>query len=1243
MRILAIRGNNLASLSRPFELDLNAPPLGSSGLFVITGPTGAGKSSILDALCLALFDRMPRLPGGSGVAVGRADEGEQLRVRSNDVRSILSRGAGSGFAEVDFQGVDGHRYRARWEVRRAYNRPGGRLQQQDVTLTDLAANQRLGHGKQETLQLISRRLGLTFEQFRRSVLLAQGDFAAFLKAKGDERSSLLERITGSEIYSELSIAAHRRASDEQLQLQQLEQRLQENPPLEASAREELQHQLQQLDAEIQDLKQQLEALQRQVQWYSHHASLQQAWQQANASHREALQAWEEASGRRDLLQRVERVQPLRSLLDAANRCQLEVTDARQNLQESQRRLQSAIDKEAATQREVTQAAAALQQAEKALEAARPLLARGRQLDSAMDSAQQRITLMASELAQLEQAAREIADQIRRREETRAESLRLQQEADDWLQRQAFLAPVAQQWARWQALLQQLLALQREASLLQEREKAVAERLTRGQQRLQQYQRQQDRLTEQLQDLQQEMGRLEAAVAACPLDELSVRRSELTAQHETLRVAHDCWQQADQVRQQLAGERADALRAGQARDQARERLQILTRERGELEAALDEARRALDLALLTQSEHAEHLRAALQAGEHCPVCGATEHPWASADGLLTRQLAQQRQRVAELERERTRIVAESSVQEEREQQALARIEQAERRIELAEQSLQRLQRTWVAGMPPGFTADGLNAATTGQQLVQAMALSQTSLEQVLEKERSAHRLRKRLDEMRGDWSTLQQEEKQLAAGQAALTLELQEWGAEQVGATQRMAAIRDEQAGIHLQLDEALHGVSGWRRRMEQDGAGFLQWLAGQLAQWDERQAALQRVTESLAGDERELAIQQRVLQERQQAVEAQQRHLRSEREQLAGLEAERSEIFAGQGMDVVETRLNDTLASARVALEEAQRHLSGAAGERAEAAQMEQHWSRQRQQCAERLELANTHLEQALRSQGLTREALQRLLRHDAGWLQQEKASLDELKITLERHASTLQARATDLAQQEKMQPAETLEQLQIQQDEARSLLDERLTLRAECQAALREDTARRARAQELQQAFTEQRERWHSWAGLDSLIGSHDGRKFRTFAQGLTLDTLLAQANHHLQELAPRYLLQRVPGSDLELQVVDRDMGDEVRSVHSLSGGESFLLSLALALGLASISGGSTRVESLFIDEGFGSLDQETLDITISSLDTLQSLGRQVGIISHLSALVERVGVRVEVQKLGEGRSRVQVMGVAG
>jgi exonuclease SbcC len=118
------------------------------------------------------------------------------------------------------------------------------------------------------------------------------------------------------------------------------------------------------------------------------------------------------------------------------------------------------------------------------------------------------------------------------------------------------------------------------------------------------------------------------------------------------------------------------------------------------------------------------------------------------------------------------------------------------------------------------------------------------------------------------------------------------------------------------------------------------------------------------------------------------------------------------------------------------------------------------------------------------------------------------------------------------------------------------------------------------------------------------------------------------------------VPSSDLELQIIDKDMADDVRSVHSLSGGESFLVSLALALGLASLSSNKTQVESLFIDEGFGSLDPETLDIAIASLDTLQALGRKVGIISHVPILVERIGAKVVVEKQGGGKSTVTIVG---
>jgi exonuclease SbcC len=189
------------------------------------------------------------------------------------------------------------------------------------------------------------------------------------------------------------------------------------------------------------------------------------------------------------------------------------------------------------------------------------------------------------------------------------------------------------------------------------------------------------------------------------------------------------------------------------------------------------------------------------------------------------------------------------------------------------------------------------------------------------------------------------------------------------------------------------------------------------------------------------------------------------------------------------------------------------------------------------------------------------------------------------------------------------------------------------------EDERRRKEAASLQTELERQRSRWATWESLRELIGAADGARFRNFAQGLTLDLLVDHANVHLEDLARRYELQRVPGAEMDLQVIDREMGDEVRGTHSLSGGETFLVSLALALGLASLASSRVQVESLFIDEGFGALDADSLDMAIASLDALYSLGRQVGVISHVSTLVERIGVKVQIDKQGGGRSRLSVV----
>jgi exonuclease SbcC len=221
MRILAIRGENLASLAAPFEIDLAAEPLAGSGLFAITGETGAGKSTILDALCLALYGEYPRVSAG-GRENAPDPGGEAISI--HDGRAILRRGAGSGYAEVDFVGQDGERYRVRWEANRARGRANGRLQNEQRTLLQLDDGSAVATGKTPVREAVEARTDLTFDQFRRTVLLAQGEFDAFLLAAESERAELLEKITGTEIYAAISVRVHDGTEARRRIAEQLEQR-----------------------------------------------------------------------------------------------------------------------------------------------------------------------------------------------------------------------------------------------------------------------------------------------------------------------------------------------------------------------------------------------------------------------------------------------------------------------------------------------------------------------------------------------------------------------------------------------------------------------------------------------------------------------------------------------------------------------------------------------------------------------------------------------------------------------------------------------------------------------------------------------------------------------------------------------------------------------------------------------------------------------------------------------------------
>jgi exonuclease SbcC len=207
MKILAIRLRNLASIEA-LDVDFMAEPLRSAGIFAISGPTGSGKSTILDALCLSLYDKTPRF-ASTAESVSLTDVGGGT-INQSDVKNILRRGTSEGYAEADFRGVDGKIYRSKWSVRRARNRANGSMQAQTMQVTDLTDGVELQGTKKELLARLVTAIGLSYEQFTRTVLLAQNDFATFLKSKDADKAELLEKLTGTEIYSRISSEVYRR-------------------------------------------------------------------------------------------------------------------------------------------------------------------------------------------------------------------------------------------------------------------------------------------------------------------------------------------------------------------------------------------------------------------------------------------------------------------------------------------------------------------------------------------------------------------------------------------------------------------------------------------------------------------------------------------------------------------------------------------------------------------------------------------------------------------------------------------------------------------------------------------------------------------------------------------------------------------------------------------------------------------------------------------------------------------------
>ncbi len=1213
MRILKIRIENLASV-RSAEIDFRKAPLKDAGLYAITGDTGAGKSTILDAICLALYGKTARLRADKGVTVDF--NGDNIKL--NDPRNLLRRGCGAGFAEVEFVAQDGDEYRAVWEISRARNKPDGRLKAAGKALYSMP-DDRLVADKGDAARETERLVGLTFEQFIRAVLLAQHEFAVFLQASGDERAQLLECLTGTDKFSRIGMAVF---EGHKLKLEKLE-------ALKASLN--AYHLLS--DEELGSLAtEEARANEKTLFLKDHDGILLQGIGWYRESRELAASALAQTSALDALVTRQNERESAFSLA-AKGLAALSVRENRERVSQLSKRMEELDHQErglrqddpagrlAAGQQTLAAARQQEEAALTALQAAQPQIARLREVDTRGRLLNQRREDITGQRAELDEARGRTQNQISVLKGQAADMAAEAQTLESWLSGNAENAVLAENWPLNQREFERYCALSKQCAGHHDDIAALQGRNQHERQILADLGAAVIEQRAQLQIVDGQIGTLEASLAEIDRGALEAALADLFKREQGLLQRDDLVQRLQQGRDEQA---VLTRLQGELQSEARQALHAYQY----AERAEHEVRRSLEQVQFRASERIADLRAMLQPGEACMVCGATEHPFKqeASDSHWHSLIADFEARLAQANNQHKTARDGLQAIETRLQVNANRLEKiAAETAELA-QRLAQLELS-LENMPGPLTLSELEAER----------------EALLGQKRRADDTQATLSELRNvqarHSSELRELDEKMAAGrersrECELALTRQE---------SAVAEQQNQRNEVASQLEKRFVSAPWWPAFLS-DPERWFETLTARAEEYLSRAARLETVRVG------EAEILLKAKNEALRLTELEGEALRLS-ESLAKLEDEYKRL--GEERDTLCSRalsadawqasLDSTLRQARELREKSSEQVVLA-----------------ERQCQQQTQA----LEHVAASRNEAEQERQALAERFVGWLsafnvrygEHDAAAIDELLLVSAEEMERVMAEKEALLQDRRLSEgrlAQINEQLEqhgkkgAPNEDEETLEKALIVCRAELDSWQHSLVSLRAKRESHQQnlaaiaskrdILAEAQREYEHWRVLNMALGDATGKTMRNLAQTQTLRILLHYANSHLATLNRRYRLTAI-GHTLNIAVVDRDMADEQRSVNTLSGGESFLVSLALALGLASLSSNKVRIESLFIDEGFGTLDNETLSVAMDALDSLQAQGRKVGVISHVQEMAERVATRIRVQKRPGGYSRVDI-----
>ena len=1288
MRILELRLQNLNSLKGEWHINFTDSAYLNDGIFAITGQTGAGKTTILDAICLALYGETPRI--------------KNISKSSNEV---MTRQTAECFAEVVIE-IGKVRYRCRWGQRRARNKADGNLQDATHEIANADTSKILDTGIKKAKIRIQDLVGMDFSQFTRSIMLAQGGFAAFLKSDTDDRAAILEKITGTDIYATISIRTFQKMRDEKAELTKLQAKLSGLQLLTPNEKSEYQTELASYRRQQHEYKTTIESLTQQINWLIdierlHQTIAQQQTQLIDAQNRKA-QFVPEAKKLHAALRALEIEAEFSKLY--AKREQFKV------LQQQKLVLDSKIPQLKAqlteTNAKVSSAQIAEQQVGIEWERERPIIIEVRKLEQHLNSVRQA-------LIDKQQQRTGLSERLsQRQKELNTKQTALTELNQQKIQQQNYLSNHAQD-----AILANsdygLSGFGRDAKTLKALLNKNALRLTEDRidhKNLAELKQTLDNLVIKIGD-----GNFTTSQIQKALTELEYKRQDLLSG----KTAHQLHQQINRLstQQQLLDninrhyQQALALDADitQRNAQIAPLTYNIDRYSEEYER-LQTAIKRLQQQKSSQHAHLETLQAlaqlqdyflALQDGIPCALCGSTEHPYhenppaefanimqaaaAGQDISKHEQIQSIRNAIEDFDKsigQHDLLLQDTREQQFRSQSELQTLHQQLKNLHEQQSSAQNQAQDTIKQLQTTVNSSEIQSNTlkTFKQLAASEELTlATRLNDLQEDKNLLAAMIADINERLGQYEQLESDinaqqlrlkqidDEQITLKQAQITTQSQ-----QSILQQRLHSQRQDSASTFTEIEVLQQQMTTLLQPLnfalptslvasvtKQDLLEMVtvdacmseltelyRLLQDKLKAWTQAQDGLNLAVQEMAV----LTTEHDALSRQEAEIIEQYTELdhtiATEQQNFDTLTHSRQNLSSAPDIDAIEQQLQDTLRQATASLAHAHQQSETA----------HQQLKHTQDSCNQ---LANAIEETSLQQQQLDQQFAQLLIQQDfanedsflaAQLDRSEREHLQQQNNTLNNNLTLLQNRIADneralqdktLNYTSKQDLTDlTLETLEAQQQDTQRDYDDISMKIGAVQQILTNDAANQNQNIEQRLAIEAQQQRSQIWEQLNRLIGQSDGKKYRTFAQGLTFEVMISHANSQLQKMSDRYLLIHDDSNPLELNVIDNYQGGDIRSTKNLSGGEGFIISLALALGLSQMASHNIRVDSLFLDEGFGTLDEESLDIALDTLTGLQQEGKLIGIISHVQALKERILTQIKVEKLSGGFSQISGQG---